>query len=153
MNPNIQVISENLWAVSFSYVKAGYIKELSFKPNEGNAGMSYTQDGKLILNKDDEIAMKYVKTLKVIMGFSDTLLNSERGFKIYLRAFFPSLDNLEDAEFIRFLESKRISIDAQKLIYEKTCNMEKERRMIEKAFRRKHWFRILLAKFIRKDGE
>ena len=153
MNPNIQVISENLWAVSFTYVKAGYIKELSFDYGNGDSALSFTHDGKIILNKDDEYAMKYVKTLKVVMGFADSLLNSDRGFKIYLRALLPELDNLEDAEFFRFLEYKKIPIEAQRLIFEKSCEYETERRKNEKAFRRKHWFRILLAKFIRKDGE
>lgn len=30
MNGNIEVITENLWAVNFSFVKMNFIKELSF---------------------------------------------------------------------------------------------------------------------------
>lgn len=35
MNSNIEVITENLWAVNFSFVKMGFIKELSFN-NKGD---------------------------------------------------------------------------------------------------------------------
>jgi hypothetical protein len=55
MNQNIEVINENLWAVNFYYLR--YIPELEYTgSNEDFSKIaSYTNDGKTLLNKHNEL--------------------------------------------------------------------------------------------------
>jgi hypothetical protein len=63
MNKNIEVINNSLWAVRFSYVpqiaELGYTGDL----NGLEAAAAFTDDGKLVLNKQHEI----YPTLKAMM--------------------------------------------------------------------------------------
>lgn len=49
MNPNIEVIIPELWAVNSGYIKAGWIQELTPVP-----GLESTNDGVMILKKESE---------------------------------------------------------------------------------------------------
>lgn len=56
MNPNIEVINENLWAVNFYHLQ--YIPELDYEGSLDDLDSkiaSYTNDGKTVLNKHHEI--------------------------------------------------------------------------------------------------
>ena len=56
MNPNIEVITPELWAVNSGYIKAGWIRELSPVPGleSVNKYASLTNDGIMILKKESE---------------------------------------------------------------------------------------------------
>ena len=89
MNPNIKVINKNLWLVNQEYVKAGYIKELSFLPESSEGDFHITDSGKIVLNdisEADAIHKFFIPAFKIVMGFPEYLLNSEKGFLEYIRA-------------------------------------------------------------------
>lgn len=54
MNPNIEVITPELWAVNSGYIKAGWIQELTPVPGlvSANEYASLTNDGIMILKKE-----------------------------------------------------------------------------------------------------
>ena len=72
MNKNIEVITENLWAVNYSFVKMNFIKELSFN-NSGDvfALAGLTNDGKIVMNKDLPYT-PYLFWLKPIMQMKES---------------------------------------------------------------------------------
>ena len=55
MNQNIEVINENLWAVNSSYIRMGYIQELTpLSEQSDNPYVSLTNEGIMILKKESE---------------------------------------------------------------------------------------------------
>lgn len=72
MNPNIEVITPELWGVNRSYVLAGWIKELP-PSAEGytNPYATLTNDGIMILNKDSEFYDILKRFVPKIMQHSD----------------------------------------------------------------------------------
>ncbi len=56
MNPNIEVITPELWAVNSGYIKAGWIRELTPIPGleSANKYASLTNDGVMLLKKESE---------------------------------------------------------------------------------------------------
>jgi len=54
MNPNIEIITPELWAVNSGYIKAGWIQELTPVPGleSANEYASLTNDGIMILKKE-----------------------------------------------------------------------------------------------------
>ena len=75
MNQNIEVINENLWAVNSSYIRMGYIQELTPLPEQSdNPYVSLTNEGIMILKKESEFYPILKKLLVKIMGHSDEQL-------------------------------------------------------------------------------
>lgn len=75
MNQNIEVINENLWAVNSSYIRMGYIQELTLLPEQtDNPYASLTNEGIMILKKESEFYPILKKLLVKIMGHSDEQL-------------------------------------------------------------------------------
>lgn len=111
MNPNIKVINENLWVVNFDLVKAGYIKEIALNNLKPNDFVAILGNGKTVLNQADETAMKYTLPIfKVIMGYPDSLLGTDKGFLIYMRAIDPTLDKYDYQRIVQAL--KNLGTDA-----------------------------------------
>ena len=79
MNPNIEVITPELWGVNRSYVLAGWIKELP-PSAEGykNPYATLTNDGIMILNKDSEFYDILKRFVPKIMQHSDRELKQIR---------------------------------------------------------------------------
>lgn len=76
MNPNIEVIAPNLWAVNFQWVKAGWIKELQFVPDV-KCNCEYAclkDDGTMVINKDSEIYPILKKFMLKLMQRTDSEL-------------------------------------------------------------------------------
>ena len=71
MNKNIEVINNNLWAVRFSYVPQITELEYTRELNDLEAAAAYTDDGKLILNKQHEIYSTLKAMVLQIMPNSD----------------------------------------------------------------------------------
>lgn len=74
MNPNIEVITPELWAVNSVYIKAGWIRELS--PVSGsedskNEYASLTNDGIMILKKESEFYPLLKQLVPKIMQHTD----------------------------------------------------------------------------------
>ncbi len=150
MNPNIEVINENLWVVNFQYVGMGYIRELTFNDKATiDNGMTITNDGKLIFDKSDALMMKYLPVMKAVMCFPDYLLNTERGFCVYVKTLAPKLDNLDNETLVKFLKGKDL-YKPHAAIWETACKWEAERRKQKKLYTRKHWFSLWLRKFQKK---
>jgi len=111
MNQNIQVINENLWAVNFYYLQ--YIPELDYKGTKEDLDLkvtSYTNDGKIVLNKNHEIY--------------PTLKN-----------FIPRLMKNTDAELEKKIsEMKNKTIDSYEEFYMFALELEINRRSIAKEY-------------------
>ena len=56
MNPNIEVVNENLWVVNFGHIRMNWVDGLRYLDEKDDcsnyAGLS--DDGKLIVNKETE---------------------------------------------------------------------------------------------------
>lgn len=147
MNPNIKVINENLWAVNYSYVEAGYIKELTFNTVTPDDFITLTNDGKIVLNQADEAAMKYIlPILKVVMGYPDSLLGTDKGFMIYMKAVAPSLDKLDYPGIVKALQ-KADAYEVKRNGFNTACKWEAERRKLKKQFKKKYWLPLMIRKF------
>lgn len=96
MNPNIKKISSEILSTNFSWLDAGYIKDLGVmeqQPSiqEGDTEvLRITYDGKYVLNRsaDSEI---YVKFLQSVMNLKDTDLNNTKGFYKVMRSLLPGV--------------------------------------------------------------
>lgn len=76
MNPNIEVIAPDLWAVNFQWVKEGWIKELRFVP-DAKCNCEYAclkDDGTMVINKDSEIYPILKKFMLKLMQRTDSEL-------------------------------------------------------------------------------
>ena len=73
MNPNIEVITPELWAVNSEYIKAGWIQELSPVPGleSVNKYASLTNDGIMILKKESEFYPVLKQLVPKIMRHTD----------------------------------------------------------------------------------
>lgn len=128
MNPNIEVINENLWAVEFAYVCQGWVKDLTFTSTKSSDYVCLTHDGKIVINKNKPFHEDIIKYLKVIMGFKEEQLGTVQGFHFFLRVFIPKADNLTDQEFEKFVQSSQL--DAIQKQFNDISNIEKNRRKI-----------------------
>ena len=152
MNGNIEVITENLWAVNFSFVKMNFIKELSFN-NKGDvfALARLTNDGRIIMNKDLPYAV-YVPWLKAIMQIEDSEIDTKHGFCNVIRTLTET--NKSDKEIMNliWLDS---TLTFNWTIYQNFCNWERARRKAAKEYARKHPVMHLLhkGKQLLKGGE
>lgn len=73
MNPNIEVITPELWAVNSGYIKAGWIQELTPVPGleSANEYASLTNKGIMILKKESDLYPTLKHFLPVIMRHTD----------------------------------------------------------------------------------
>lgn len=128
MNKNIEVINENLWAVDFEYIKQGWMKGLSFNEHHSSDYYGFTQDGKIVLNKNQSNYKEYLKMLNIIMKFKDDQLGTEKGFLLFVRIFVPKADNLSDDVFKKFIQTAQLE-QVQEL-FNALSNLERIRRTI-----------------------
>lgn len=89
MNPNVQMVNENLWVVNFEHVRLKWIEGLDFL-NGSDDRIKYaalTQDGKLVVNK----ATEHCNNIKLMMNrlmqrsdgeLADMLINLQRMVKL-----------------------------------------------------------------------
>lgn len=93
MNQNIEVINENLWAINFYYHP--YILELEYTGDQENLDLkvaSYTNDGKIILNKHNEIYPTLKKFVPALMKNTDDDLEKKLfGMKNKIRDSYEEL--------------------------------------------------------------
>lgn len=144
MNPNIKVLNKNLWVVNFDLVKSGYIKEFTLNNIKPNDFVAILGNGKIVLNQADEPAMKYILPFfKVIMSYPDSLLGTDKGFLIYMRAIEPMLDKYDYQRIVQALKNLGI-YDVKRNGFDTACRLEAERRKIEKQYKRKYWFPLVL---------
>lgn len=152
MNKNIEVITENLWAVNYSFVKMNFIKELSFN-NSGDvfALAGLTNNGKIVMNKDLPYA-PYLFWLKPIMQMKDSEIDTKHGFCNIVRTQMNS--NMTDQEIMRMIWEDS-SLTFNWTVYDNLCNWERERRKVAKEYARQHPVMHLLHKGKRllKGGE
>lgn len=132
MNSNIEVINENLWAVEFAYVNQGWIKDLSFCQTKPSDYFCFTQDGKIVLNKDQSYYKDILKILNIIMKFRDEQLGSEKGYYFFLRIFIPKADNLTDQAFEKFIQSAQL--DQVQKLFNQLSDLEQKRRIIHAEY-------------------
>lgn len=150
MNPNIKVFNENLWVVNFAYVQAGYIKELTFNTVTQNDFITLTNDGKIVMNSADDAAMKYIfPIIKVVMGYPDSLLGTDKGFMIYMKAVAPTLDGYDYQKIVQKLKNLGV-YDVKRNGFYTACKWERERRTLEKQYKRNHRFSIFIKKIFKK---
>lgn len=66
MNPNIEVVNENLWVVNFGQVRMNWIDGLHYldEKDDCNNYAALTQDGKLVVNK----ATEHCNNIKLMMN-------------------------------------------------------------------------------------
>lgn len=135
MNGNIEVITENLWAVNFSFVNMNFIKELSFN-NKGDvfALAGLRNDGRIVMNKDLPYAV-YVPFLKEVMKIKDSEIDTKHGFCKVIRALTNS--DKSDNEIMHLIWSDS-TLTYNWTIYQNLCNWERTRRKAAKEYARKH---------------
>lgn len=139
MNSNIEVISENLWAVNFEYVKNGYIKELKFNHNTSIDRLAVlTDDGKMILNKAVDYSV-YVPFLKAMTTLDEAELNTMKGFYNFIRILIPKTQKWEDEKILHLIWGRFSSIEDCTIytIYKTFGELESVRRKKEKEFKLK----------------
>lgn len=152
MNKNIEVITENLWAVNYSFVKMNFIKELSFN-NSGDvftlAGL--TNNGKIVMNKDLPYT-PYLFWLKPIMQMKESDIGTKHGFCNIIRTQMNS--NMTDQEIMRMIWEDS-SLTFNWTVYDNLYNWERARRKVAKEYARQHPVMHLLHKSKRllKGGE
>ncbi|MCD8377362.1 MAG: hypothetical protein LUB59_01085 [Candidatus Gastranaerophilales bacterium] len=106
MNGNIEVINENLWAVNPYHVSAGWIKEVSFPPNQSEepekATLFTSKTGIFILNTAIPDYKGVRKLVIMIMNYSDDKL------KLFMEKLRESEPRAECDDFLlKLMESEQ----------------------------------------------
>lgn len=134
MNPNIEVITPELWAVNSGYIKAGWIQELTPVPGleSANEYASLTNDGIMILKK-------------------------ESPFYPILKQFVPKVmqHSNEELQFCHNLNNKAVLDDYEKL-YLNVMEWEIERRRVRADYLKRlprPTLKSRIKKFLQKVGE
>ncbi|GHV34976.1 hypothetical protein FACS18949_12030 [Clostridia bacterium] len=124
MNSNIEVISNKLYAVKFSYLKAGYINELPLVDK-----VSFNEKSFASLTDDGTI-----------------ILNNESPFYPFMRLMFQLIMLETDSEFRRkfnFIQRKQKTgkLNGEEEVYQYLLQIEKQRREKQKSNRKavKKW--------------
>lgn len=136
MNPNIEVIAPDLWAVNFQWVKAGWIKELQPIPDvelNSEKYASLKDDGTMVLNKESEL------------------------YPI-LKQFMPKVMQHTDEELSIFNKAlnQKIALDGYERLYLNVMEWEIKRRCIKQAYLLNHPKSTLkekIKKYLWKVGE
>lgn len=78
MNPNIEVVNENLWVVNFGHVRMNWIEGLKYldEKDGSNKYVTMTEDGRLYINKATDDCSDLVGIMSTFMKYSDDDLNS-----------------------------------------------------------------------------
>ena len=130
MNPNIEVIAHDLWAVNFQWVKEGWIKELRFVP-DAKCNCEYAclkDDGTMVINKGSE----FYPMLKIIQRTDSELKDS-----------------------VQTLNNKAV-LDGYERLYLNVMEWEIKRRCIKQAYLLNHPKSTLkekIKKYLWKVGE
>lgn len=134
MNPNIEVITPELWAVNSGYIKAGWIQELTPVPGleSVNEYASLTNDGIMILKK-------------------------ESPFYPILKQFVPKVmqHSNEELQLCHDLNNKAVLDDYEKL-YLNVMEWEIERRRVRADYLNRLprlTLKSRIKKFLQKAGE
>lgn len=150
MNPNIKVIDDKIWMVNFSYVGMNFIQELSFRETSASDFITLTDDGKYLLNSDDECAMKYLPILKVVTVFPNKLIGTARGFYSFVKVLAPSADKLTNEQINELMNQEKL--DNLKVVFDTACTWEKTRRQVHKQYLQRYWISIILNKIFQRKG-
>ena len=134
MNPNIEVITPELWAVNSGYIKAGWIRELIPVPGleSVNKYASLTNDGIMILKKESEFYPVLKQLVPKIMRHTD-----------------------EELQLCRRLNYKAVLDDYEKL-YLNVMEWEIERRRVRADYLNRFprpTLKSRIRKFLQKVGE
>ena len=122
MNPNIEIITPDLWGVNMDWVKAGYIEELRPLTDTFNQ-INLTNTGKIILDENSMAYQGLKKFFIKAMKFSDDELKKEFRKTGNMRGLHAGLDLWNN---ILGFELKRRSI---KMKYEKRGLIEKAKKI------------------------
>ena len=73
MNPNVEVVNENLWVVNFEHVRMNWVDGLNYldERDDCNNYAALTQDGKLVVNKATEHCNNIKLMINRLMQRSD----------------------------------------------------------------------------------
>ncbi len=142
MNANIKQIDKDIYAVNFSYLEAGYIKELGIMQEKQFAsGMNdilrLTYDGKYILNSGID-SMPYLKIIQAVMKLTNKELKNKKGFFRFIQYLDPVFfSGKSDIEIMTALVKDNIS---QPLInhYRIFAEWEAARRIVMKEYKQKN---------------
>ena len=150
MNPNITVISDNLWAVNFHHIKMGYIKDLTLNETQGDDFVSIIKEGKFLMNKADPNCEKAIPILEAVMTLPDAQLGTKKGFYSCIRKLMPKIANKDDKYVDLFIQY--YNLEGIETPYTVSSDWEKKRRKIQKEYIRKHWFSIGINKLFKRKG-
>lgn len=116
MNPNIEVISPELWAVNSGYIQAGWIQELTPVPGleSTNEYASLTNDGIMILKKESEFYPILKQLVPKIMQHTD-----------------------EELQLCQNLNSKAV-LDSSEKLYLNVMEWEIKRRRVRVDYLKQH---------------
>lgn len=135
MNPNIEVIAPDLWAVNFQWVKEGWIKELRFV-HDAKCNCEYAclkDDGTIVINKGSEFYPMLKSFMLKIMQHTDSELKN-------------SVQNLNN----------KTVLDNYERFYLNVMEWEIKRRCVKQAYllaNPKPTLKEKIKKFLRKVGE
>lgn len=135
MNPNVEIITPELWAVNREYIKAGWIQELhptSDFDSSTNKNASLTDSGIMILNKGSE-------------------------FYSLLKQFVPKIMQHSNEELQQCYQSmtNKIFLDNHEKLYLNVLEWEMKRRRVRSEYLNSLQHPIIRAfkNFLKKVGE
>ena len=137
MNANITKINDDIVAVNFGFMDAGFITELgiiekqpSFHEGDVDA-LRITYDGRFILNKEVGSEV-YVKFIQAVMTLKDSELNTTKGFYKAIRHLFPKVfAGKPDVMIMTTLKNEGCYVQNVTL-FEVLSEWEQERRKVKK---------------------
>lgn len=131
MNPNMKVIDDKIWTVSFFLVGTSNIEEMCVKKTVSpNSFVAITKSGQYLLDNDDDYSNKYLPYLKVITTFPCRLIDTQQGFCLFMRLVKPEFDKLSNKQIELLLSQNKLS--GLKEVFEIVCTWEKARRKVKK---------------------
>lgn len=144
MNKNIQVLNKNLIAVNFEHINQGYITDIEFLDGQMSEFACLTKEGKILLNTNHDVYKKDLPLLNAVTNLSDEELHTDNGFVKVIRQSIPSLMRFKYREVRELI--KKYELDKVQSVYMGFCELEKQRRINEKEYKKRKRFSKLLKR-------
>lgn len=146
MNKNIEVINDNLLLINFSHINQCLINEIEpVQELDENVLVALNRDGRILLNKIHPGIDGLRKWFTFVMRLSDKQLVDGLAFKLFIEPKYPQIMKLDDRSFNNYIRLNQLE-EFLALLNDVT-SVEKERRELEKEFKKKNRFKMIKNRF------
>lgn len=130
MNKNIRVITKDLWMVDFNYIKAGFIKEITFVDENYAHNFCLSKDGKLILDSSAPNMKRIADFFIIIMSCPSSKLCTEKGLLFFIYSSYSQYKRKSLKEIKQMMGQEKFDMISK--TYFDMAKFEMDRRQLKR---------------------